>query len=132
MKILRTVALAVAVYAFTLLVIAPLYARNVGTLPSFVTSLIDALISTGLIFNFFYLLLTLTRWREGMRAVRAALVLTALLVAGLFTLMVVNVGAAAGVNLNIIVTQVLNLIFWYTAHLLWVRRRGREVPPATA
>jgi hypothetical protein len=131
MKTLRTVVLAIAVYAFTLLVIAPLYARNIGMFPSFVNGLIDALISTGLIFNFFYLLLTLTRWREGVRAVRAALVLTALLVAGLITLMTVSVGAAH-INLTIVVAQVLSLLFWYTAHLLWVRRGGREVPPATA
>lgn len=131
MKTLRTLALAAAVYAFTLLVVAPLYARNVGAFPGFVSSLIDAIISTGLVFNFFYLLLTLTRRREGVRAVRAALGLTALLVAGLVTLMTVSLGAQH-VSLNVFVTQVLSLLFWHTAHLLWVRRGGREVPPATA
>ena len=132
MKTLRTVILAIAVYAFTLLVVAPLYARNIGAFPSIVNSLIDALISTGLVFNFFYLLLTLTRWREGVRAVRTALVLTALLVAGLITLITLSGGPPAAVNLTIVVAQVLALLFWYTAHLLWVRRKGSEVPPATA
>jgi hypothetical protein len=132
MKILRTAALAVAVYAFTLLVVAPLYARNVGTLPGFAASLIDALIATGLMFNFLYLLLTLTRWREGLSAVRTALAVTALLAAALLTLMTFSVGAANLNLFNIAVTQVLSLLVWYTAHLWWVRRKGREVPPATA
>lgn len=132
MKILRTVGLAVAAYAFTLLVLAPLYARNVGSLPGFVASLIDPLIATGLIFNFLYLLLTLTRWREGVRAVHTALVVTALVVAGLITLMVVSAGPGPHIHLNIVVGQVLSLLFWYTVHLWWVRRKGRDVPPATA
>jgi hypothetical protein len=131
MKTLRTVALAVVVYAFTLLVVAPLYARNVGALPGFVNSLIDALISTGLVFNFVFLLLTLTRRLEGVRAVRAALVLTALVVAALMTLMAVGVGVAH-VNLNIVVAQVLSLLVWYAAHLWWVRRKGRAAPPRGA
>jgi hypothetical protein len=97
-----------------------------------VTSLLDALISTGLIFNFFYLLLTLTRWREGVRAVRVAFALTALLVAALITLITLSGGPPARVNLNIAVAQVLSLLFWYTAHLWWVRRKGRDVPTATA
>ena len=132
MKTLRTVALAVMAYAFTLLVVAPLYARNAGSIPGFVGYLLDALIATGLVFNFFYLLLTLTRWREGVRAVRAALVLTTLLVAGLITLMTVSGGPPAGINLSIAVAQVLGLLFWFTAHLWWVLRKGRGVPPATA
>lgn len=132
MKTLRTAALAAVAYAFTLLVVAPLYARNVGSLPSFAASLIDALIATGLVFNFVYLLLTLTRWREGVRAVRAALVVTALVVAGLITLMVVGSGSPAHVNLNVVVAQILSLLFWFTAHLWWVRRKGGAVPHPTA
>jgi len=133
MKTLRTILLALAVYAFTLLVIAPLYARNVGALPGFVNNLIDALISTGLVFNFVYLLLTLTRRVEGVRAVRVALLLTALAVAALITLMVVSGGAHARINLWIVVAQVLSLIVWFTAHLWWVlRKKGRVVPPVAA
>ena len=132
MKTLRTVALAVVAYAFTLLVVAPLYARNAGSLPGFVGYLLDALISTGLVFNFFYLLLTLPRWREGVRAVRAALAITTLVIFGLITLMVVSGGPPARINLFIVVAQVLGLLFWFTTHLWWVLRKGRGVPPATA
>ncbi|MET0622416.1 MAG: hypothetical protein ABW250_05500 [Pyrinomonadaceae bacterium] len=132
MKTLRTAALAAAAYAFTLLVVAPLFARNVGSLPGFLASLFDALISTGLIFNFVYLLLTLTRWRSGVGAVRLSLVVTALFVAGLITLMVVSLGSPARLNFNVYATQVLSLLFWFTVHLWWVRRKGRAVPPATA
>ena len=132
MKTLRTIALAVAAYAFTLLVVAPLYARNIGSRPGFVNSLLDALISTGLVFNFFYLLLTLTGWREGVRAVRAALVLTALVVGALVTLIIVSGGPPARVNLSIAVAQVLSLLFWFSAHLWWVLRKGRGAPPAPA
>jgi hypothetical protein len=132
MKTLRTLAIAAVVYAFALLVVAPLYARNVGALPAFVNSLIDALISTGLVFNFLFLLLTLTRWREGVRAVRLALLLTAVIAGGLITLMLLSVGDAARIGLNVAAAQVLSLLFWYTAHLWWVRRKGRDVPPATA
>ena len=132
MKTLRTLALAVVAYAFTLLIVAPLYVRNARSLPFFLGYLLDALISTGLIFNFFYLLLTLTRWRQGVRAVRAALVLTTLVVAALITLATVSGGPPARVNLSLAVAQVLGLLFWFTAHLWWVLRKGRGVPPATA
>jgi hypothetical protein len=130
MRTLRTIALAAVAYAFTLLVVAPLYARNVGVLPGFVNSLIDALISTGLVFNFVFLLLTLTRWLEGVRAVRVALALTAAVVGVLITLVMVS--APAYVNVNIVVAQILSLLVWYTAHLWWVRRKARAAPPATA
>ena len=132
MKTLRTVLLALAAYAFTLLVVAPLYARNVQALPGFVNSLLDALISTGLVFNFLYLLLTLTRWLEGARAVRAALMLTALVVGGLITLMAFTGGEHARLSLNVPVAQVLSLLFWFAAHLWWVRRKASDAPPATA
>ncbi|HKG12374.1 MAG TPA: hypothetical protein VKB12_03515 [Pyrinomonadaceae bacterium] len=132
MKTLRTVATAVATYAFTLLVVAPLYARNTGAMPGFVNNLIDALISTGLIFNFVFLVLTLTRRLEGVRAVRAALALTTLVVGALITLMEFSPGAHAHLNLRIVVAQVLSLLVWFTAHLWWVLRKGRAGPPATA
>jgi hypothetical protein len=132
MKVLRTVAVAFVVYAFTLLVVAPLYARNVQSLPGFVNNLIDALISTGLVFNFIFLLLTLTRWLEGTRAVRAALVLTTLVVGALITLMVFSLGTPARLNPRVVVAQVFSLLFWLTAHLWWVLRKGRRVPPAAA
>lgn len=132
MKTLRTVALAVVAYAFTLLIVAPFYVRNARSLPFFLGYLLDALISTGLVFNFFYLLFTLTRWRAGVRAVRAALAMTTLVIAGLITLMGVTGGPHARINLLILVAQVLGLLFWFTAHLWWVLRKGRGAPPATA
>ena len=132
MRILRTVALALLAYAFTLLVLAPLFVRNIGSRPAFVNGLLDALISTGIIFNFIFLLLTLTRWLEGVRAVRAALALTALVVGGLITLMVVTGGEHARINLLIVVAQVLSLLVWFTVHLWWVLRKGKHVPPAAA
>jgi len=133
MKTLRTLALAAAAYAFTLLVIAPLYVSGRPALPGFANSLIDALISTGLLFNFIFLLLTLTRRLEGTRAVRAAFVLTALVVGALITLMIVSLGEPARINLSIVAAQVLSLLVWFTAHLWWVlRKRGRAVPPAAA
>jgi hypothetical protein len=125
-------AVAVVVYAFTLFVVAPLYARNVEVLPGFVNNFIDALISTGLIFNFVFLLLTLTRWLEGTRAVRAALVVTTLVVGALITLMVASLGAPARLNPWVVVAQVFSLLFWFTVHLLWVLRRRSAGPPASA
>ncbi|HWW76488.1 MAG TPA: hypothetical protein VNZ44_13910, partial [Pyrinomonadaceae bacterium] len=115
-----------------LLVVAPLYARNIPSLPALVNSLIDALISTGLIFNFIFLVLTLTRWLEGVRAVRAALALTTLVVGALIALITASVGPHAHVNLLIVVAQVLSLLFWFALHLWWVLRKGRHGPPAPA
>jgi hypothetical protein len=132
MKILRTVALAIPAYAFTLLVVAPLYARNAPSLPGFVRYLIDALISTGVVFNFIFLLLTLTRWLEGTRAVRAALVVTTLVVGALITLMVASLGTPARLSVSVVVAQVLSLLVWFTAHLWWVLRKGRPRPHAAA
>ena len=131
-RTLRTIAVALVVYAFTLFVVAPLYARNIVNLPGFVNSLIDALISTGLIFNFVFLLLTLTRWMEGTRAVRAALALTTLVVGALIALITASSSPHASLNLLIVVAQVLSLLFWFTAHLWWVLRKGRHGPPAAA
>lgn len=132
MKTLRTVALALLAYAFTLLVVAPLYARNVRNLPGFVNNLIDATITTGLVFNFIFLLLTLTRRVEGVRAVRAALALTTLVVAALITLMMASVGAHAHLNFLIVAAQVLSLLVWFTVHLWWVLRKRGAGPPAAA
>ncbi|HEV2859381.1 MAG TPA: hypothetical protein VGX48_00075 [Pyrinomonadaceae bacterium] len=131
-RTLRTVAVAVTAYAFTLLVVAPLFARNVGTMPGFVSNLLDALISTGLVFNFVYLVLTLPRWLEGPRAVRAALVITTAVVGLLITLMMMSGGPHARVNLLIIVAQILALLVWFTLHLWWVLRRRAAGPPAAA
>ena len=132
MRTLRTVALALVAYAFTLLVVAPLYARNAGVLPGFVGYLVDALISTGLIFNFIFLVLTLTRWLEGVRAVRAALALTTLVIAALIALITASGDPHARLNVLIVVTQVLSLLVWFTVHLWWVLRKARAGPPATA
>jgi hypothetical protein len=156
MRTLRTVALALLAYGFTLLVVAPLYARNAPNLPGFVNYLLDALISTGLVFNFVFLVLTLTRWLEGTRAVRAALAVTTLVVAALIALITASVGVVSRthlailaaealnpsvaiiggirsiLNLSIIFAQVLGLLVWFTVHLWWVLRKLRGSPPAAA
>lgn len=133
MKSIRTAALALAAYAFTLLVVAPLFARNVGSMPSFVAGLLDALISTGLVFNLIFQVLTLPRWLEGVRAVRATLVLTACVI-GVLLLVVASVGGAhAHLNALIIAAHVLSLLVWFTVHVWWVlRSRGATAAPATA
>lgn len=132
MRILRTVALAALAYAFTILVVAPLYARNVGRMPGFVASLLDALIFTGMLFNFIFLVLTLPRLVEGVRAVRAAFALTGGIVALLITVISVRGGPHASINLFIIVAQVLALLAWFTVHLWWVLRKRPAGPPAAA
>lgn len=132
MKTVRTIVIALLAYAFTLLVVAPLYARNVGSLPAFADSLIDALISTGLLFNFVFLLLTLTRLSEGARAVRATLAITSLVVAALIAFAGVLAGPSAGVGVRIISAQVLSMLVWFSIYLWWVRRRKTAGPAATA
>jgi hypothetical protein len=132
MKLFRTVVLAALAYAFTLLVVAPLYARHAGSMPGFVANLLDALIFTGLVFNFIYLVLTLTRWLEGVRAVRAALALTTGVVGTLITVMLVSLGREARFNLWIAIAQVLGLLIWFTIHLWWVLRKKASAPPTAA
>jgi hypothetical protein len=132
MKTVRTIVMALLAYAFTLLVVAPLYARNAGRVPAFVASLADALIFTGLVFNFIFLVLTLPRWLEGVRAVRASLVLTAGLIAVLLAVMMVKGGPPARVNVSIVAAQVLSLLVWFSLYLWWVRRKATAGPPATA
>ena len=133
MKTLRTVALAALAYAFTLLVVAPLYVGNVGRLPAFACYFLDALIFTGLVFNFFFLALTLTRRREGVRAVRASFALTTAVVAVLLAVMMFDTGLPADINLWVVLAQVISLLAWHTAHLWWVLRRGeRAAPPSAA
>lgn len=132
MRTIRTAALALAVYAFTLLVIAPLYARNAGSMPSFVAYLTDALIFTGLVFNFIFQVLTLPRWLGGVRAVRAALALTTCVVGALLFLMVSGGGAHARTGPSLIAAQALSLLVWFTIHTWWVSRgSGATATPAT-
>jgi hypothetical protein len=127
---LRTIALAVLAYAFTLLVIAPVFTRNARLMPFFVAHLIDALISTGIIFNFIFLLLTLTRWLEGVRAVRVTLALTTLIIATLITMMTVM--TPSRLNLWIVAAHVLSLLIWFSIHLWWTLRKKANVPTAPA
>ena len=132
MKTLRTIALALVAYAFTLLVVAPLYARNAGSMPGFAASLLDALIFTGLAFNFIFLVMTLPRWLEGARAVRASLALTAGLIAVVGGVVMVQAGPPARVNVWVVLAQALSLLVWFSIHLWWVRRRAAAGPSATA
>lgn len=129
MRILRTIVLALAAYAFALLVAAPLYVRNRESLPSFVGNMADALIATGVVFNVVFLILTLPRIACGARAVRLAGLVTALLVGGLIVLMVMSGGPPAHPHLSVIVAQVLAFFIWYWAHLWWVLRRRHAAPP---
>jgi hypothetical protein len=130
---IRTAAAALTAYAFTLLVVAPLYARSAASMPGFVASLIDALISTGLVFNLVFQVLTLTRLLEGARAVRATLAVTACVVGVLLFVLATGGGPHARMSPSIIAAQVLSLLVWFTAHLWWVsRRRGATATPATA
>lgn len=131
MKTLRTVVLAALAYAFTLFVVAPLYVGNTGRLPAFVCYLVDALIFTGLVFNFIFLLLTLTRWRAGVRAVRASLALTAVVVAVLLAAMSLDARHPSNLNLWAITAQALSLLVWHTLHLWWVLRGKPAAPPST-
>jgi hypothetical protein len=131
MRVLRTAGLALIAYAFTLFVVAPWFSHNHTRLPAFVGNLLDALIFTGLVFNFIYLALTLPRWREGVRAVRLALYLTTLVVGVLLAVMNVSIGPAARPGFSVYFTQALALLVWFTVYLCWVLRRARKaVPPA--
>jgi hypothetical protein len=130
MMTLRTVALAALAYAFTLFVIAPLFVGNVGRLPAFACYFLDALIFTGLVFNFFFLALTLTRRREGVRAVRASLRITTVVVAVLTSAMMLDTRQPADINLWVVAAQVLSLLVWHTAHLWWVLRKPAAPTPA--
>lgn len=133
MRILRTIVLALAAYAFALLVAAPLYMRNRESLPSFVGNMADGLIATGVVFNVIFQILTLPRFVEGVRAVRLAGLLTALLVGGLIVFIAMTGGPPARPHLSIIVAQVLSFFIWYGAHLWWVlRRRDASAPPEPA
>ena len=131
MRVLRTVGAAVVAYAFTLLVIARWFSHNHHRLPAFVGNLLDGLIFTGLVFNFVYLVITLPRWLEGVRAVRLTLAITTFIVGALLVIMAVSVGPAARPVFSVYVAQVLALLIWFTVYLWWVlRRKSQTVPPA--
>lgn len=133
MRVLKTVALALLVYAFALLVVAPAYMRNRERMPGFVNSLVDALITTGVLFNLVYLVLTLPRLTTRVRAVQLSSLLTALIVAGLISVVVLKNGLEPGPSPYVYVAQVLSFFVWFAAHLWWVtRRRDDAGPPAPA
>lgn len=132
MRTLRTVVLALLAYAFALLVAAPLYVRYRGSMPTFAATSVDALISVGVIFNFIYLLLTLTRRVGRARAPRVTLVVAAVVVASLIALMTASLGPPARVNLEVVVAHALSLLLWFTIHSWWVLRRRPVEPPAPA
>ena len=132
MRVLRTAGLALLAYAFTLLIIAPWFSHNHHRLPSFVGNMLDAMIFTGLVFNFIYLVVTLPRWLEGIRAVRLTLAVTTLIVGALLIIMTVSVGPEARPSLFVLVAQVLALLIWFTVYLWWVLRRKRKAAPPAA
>lgn len=133
MRIARTILLALVAYAAALLFVAPLYLRNRESVPAFVGNMADALIATGIVFNAVFLILTLPRIAEGVRAVRIATLVTALVVAGLMTMMVMSGGPLARPHFSVYVAQVLSLFVWWAAHTWWVLRRGGGArPPAPA
>lgn len=126
MRVFRTVALAVVAYAFTLLVIARWFSHNHQRMPAFVGNLLDALIFTGLVFNFVYLVLTLPRWLEGLRAVRVTLAATTVIVGALLVVMAASVGPEARPSFSVYVAQVLALLIWFTVYVWWVLWRKRQ------
>jgi hypothetical protein len=130
MRSIRTAALALAAYAFTLLVVAPLFVRNAHSMPGFVAGLLDALISTGLVFNLVFQALTLPRWLEGVRAARASLALATLIVGVLLFVMTTSGGPQASLNPMLIAAQVVSLLVWFAVHLWWVLRRKGAATPA--
>ena len=130
MRSIRTAALALAAYAFTLLVVAPLFVRNAHSMPGFVAGLLDALISTGLVFNFIFQVLTLPRWLEGVRAVRATLALTTCVIGALLLVVSSIGGPHARLNALLIAAQVVSLLVWFAVHLWWVLRRKGAATPA--
>ena len=132
MRSIRTAALALAAYAFTLLVVAPLFVRNAHSMPSFVAGLLDALISTGLVFNLVFQVLTLPRWFEGVRAVRATLALTTCIIGVLLFVVASSGGPHAHLSALILAAQVVSLLVWFTVHMWWVLRRRGAATPATA
>lgn len=128
MKRLRMVALAALAYAVVFLVLAPGLSRRTGEIPYAFGALLDALMFTGVVFNFIVLVLVVPHWARPVRAVYVAGVVTLILVAAMLIALPSALPAEHRPNGVVLIAQALAFAFWSSAHWIWARRKEMISP----
>lgn len=119
LKALKTITLALIVYAVVVIVVGKLLVSGRAYLPYALGAMLDSLLSIGIAFNFVVLILMTTKLLSPVKAVRAACVAVVFFV----TMFLALISPSARPNAVALTTLVLSLLFWFGAHRLWAHRK---------
>ncbi|MBV9958721.1 MAG: hypothetical protein JO360_09885 [Acidobacteria bacterium] len=119
LKTLKTITLALIIYAAVVIIGGKLLVSGRAHLPYALGAMLDSLMMIGIAFNFIALVLMTTKLLRPVKAVRAACIAVVFLLAAVLAFL----PAEARPNGVAVTTMVLSLLFWFGAHRLWAQRR---------
>ena len=128
MRALKTIGIAIVIYAAAFLLVGMFLEKMRAHLPFFLGSLVDALVSVGILFNLIVLVLWSTRLMTAARAVIASAVISALLLAAGLILISSIVTADARPGVGAVAAITLSLCVWLTVHWMWAQKKQRTGP----
>lgn len=123
MRALKTIGLAVIIYAVAVLLIGMFLKSMRPQLPLFIGALIDALVSVGVLFNLIFLLLWSTNLMRAARAAIASVVISTVLAGVGLALVSSKVPAEQRPGSSAIITLILSLCVWFVVHWMWAQKR---------
>src|SRR5205085_7708369 len=125
MRALKTIGLAIIIYAVAFLLTGMFLEKMRTQMPFFLGALIDAIVAVGILFNLIVLVLWSTRLMTPARAVIASCVASALLVgiglAIISSIVPADARPSGGAYLSIL----LSLCVWFAVHWMWAQKKGR-------
>ncbi len=123
MRALKTIGVAIIIYAVAVLLTGIFLEKMRMQLPFFLGSLIDALVAVGILFNLIFLILWSTGLMPTARAVITSGVASALLLAIILAVISSISPVEQRPGANAIVTIFLSLCVWFIVHWMWAQKR---------
>lgn len=124
MKALLKIAAALVAYVVLFMLAGKFLAATREHLPFLVGTLLDSLISIGILFNFLFLVLFTTRWLNPLRAVLVSGIITSVLAVAMVAAIAFGNPANGRPNGAAILGLVVSLLFWFGVHWWWAQRRS--------
>ncbi|HMF57660.1 MAG TPA: hypothetical protein VK619_15060 [Pyrinomonadaceae bacterium] len=125
MRALKTIGLAVIIYAVAFIVTGMFLEKMSTQLPFFLGAFIDALVAVGILFNLIVLVLWSTRLMPAARAVIASGVASALLLGIGLAVISSIVPADARPGSGAVIAIILSLCVWFAVHWMWAQKKNR-------
>ncbi len=123
MKALLKIAAALVAYVVLFMLAGKFLLATREHLPYLITTLLDSLISIGILFNFLFLIFNTTGWLKAVRAVVISGIVTAALV--IMMVVAISLGSpASGPGGAAILGLVVSFLFWFGVHWWWAQRRS--------